>query len=409
MNLERFENISLFLPKSIAGICLFATDESNFKGELVILERKKKEIKTVSQVIIQGSIKDICKQIPENISVCISIDGKGILFKDWHDEETSKSKIFRELLPQGNHNEFYLQQQASCDKYIVGIARKNYIDGVIAQFKDAGFQVIDVVFGPFILNKTVSLISEMPSPWLLPNRIIHWENNIIESIQIPDGSESSFFSFGQETISSEYLVAFSHAFWALVSPGKLHKDVEITVINRSNQYYKKAIKYIGVGVLAFYFTLLIVNYLLFSSYSNKLNNTYAAYEVGLKTINKLENYTTELQQKELLAKKVGLGARIQLSFLADRIAATIPEYINFTQFQINPLDSKRQRKNAPEFLNGDIYISGNISNGVQLYKWLEKLKRIEWVQQVEVNELNQEDSSKQALFSITIKYSTPSN
>lgn len=406
MNFSRLKNINLFYPNTVAGVSLFAMDNNVYRSEIVILKRQKKQIVNISKEVFIGSIDEIIKQIPEKTAISLSIDGKGILFKEWEEENTSKEQIFRELLPQGNYGDFYLQIHSSLNKQIVGIARKNHLDTILKTFENAELSIIDLILGPFILNQTVSFVKENDVKWILPNRTIVWEGGIIESFNTSDKSLTTFYTFGDELVSSEYLISFSQAFWVLISPTNLHNDIDRVVQNRNNQYYKKAINYVGTAILSFYLVLLIVNYLLFSSYSLQLNQTYDEYESSLKIINKLEQYTTDLQQKEILAKKVGLGARIQLSYFADRIAATLPSYINLIQLEINPLDSKRQRKNTPEFVNGEINISGNITNGVRLYKWIEKLKKLPFIQYVEVIELNQDEALKPAFFIIEIQYSS---
>jgi hypothetical protein len=406
MNWQSVKNISWFYPKTVTAINLFCIDDSTYRGEVVVLKLQKKQIVTVKQIIIIGNLNEILQQLPEKSAICLTLDGKGILFKDWDDDGASKKHIFKELLPQGNFNEFYSQKHSLLEKNYVGIARKNYIDDILNEFKKDGFVIIDLVFGPFILSNTRSFITEQEDVWNIPNRKIIWETQTIATISLSKEQPTSYYTFGNELVSAEYLVAFSHAFWALVAPQKLHNDVEDVLINRTNLFYKKAIGLVGTAILAFYFVLLILNYQFFTSFSLQLNETLIEYESSLKTINKLELYKAELQQKELLAQKIGLGTHQQLSYVADRIASTLPDYISLTRLDINPIDGQRQRKNTPEFIKGKILISGTINNGVRLYHWIEKVKKLSFIQQAEVVELIQDEPLIPAIFTIELQYSS---
>lgn len=405
MNIEWLNNIKWFFPKTIAAVNIFAVRENYYSAEIVLLALKRKQINIISKEKFEGTIEQVCNFIPDKMQVCLSIDGKGILYKDWDDEIVSKKQLFKELLPQGNYNDFYIQVNSSEEGSIITIARQNYVNAILQEFNQKGKAVVDLIFGPFVLNKVRHLIKEKKNLWNLSKRIVTWgSSQLITKVSLYTGNLEYKYSFGDEEVSSHYIVPFSHAFSALVSPHLLNKDIDTVNEVRNKQYYKKAISFIGSGILGFYLILLLINYFLFTSLSTELNHTLASYEGSLKVLNKLEVKVADLQQKESLAKRIGAGDKEQLSFYIDRIASTIPNYITLTQFAINPLNKRRSKKDTPEFKRGIIIISGNISSGIRLYKWIDKLSKITWVNKVEVLSINHEEVSKPANFTIELEF-----
>ncbi|MFA6400445.1 MAG: hypothetical protein WCX31_02300 [Salinivirgaceae bacterium] len=403
MNLTKHTDIWVPL-KSVLAVNLMGYADDQYRAEWVIMSRSKGKVIRIEQKLVTGTLAEICNQLPTKYPVVLTLDGKGVLYKTGEPEWTNTKQIFRELVPQANYNDFYLMLYPNPSKLWVAISRKTWVQSILKELTDKKLEIVDLQFGPFILEKTKPLVADESLEWNLPTRKIEWEENKITAFSAAQSPFLTGFNLGGEEIESDYILSFTHALIALTQFDGLNTDFDDITQNRNQYIYKQRIQKVGVSVLIFYLGLLLVNYLLFTNYNEKLNLTQASYQGSLKTINRLENLSTELKQKEALAKKVGFGDREQLSYLADQLAASLPSYITLTSMDINPLIDKQRNRETPQFQAEMIQISGELNNGVKLYGWIESLKQFPWVTSVEVMKLEQEVTDKPAVFTLLVSF-----
>lgn len=403
MNLTKHTDIWVPL-KSVLALNLMGYADDQYRAEWVVLSRSKGKIIQLDQQLVTGTLGEICDQLPTKYPLVLSIDGKGILFKTGEPEWNNTKQIFRELVPQANYNDFYLMLYPNPNKLWVAISRKTWVQAILKVLNDKKLEVIDLQFGPFILEMIKPLVADESLEWSLPTRKIEWEENNITTFSAAQLPFLTGFNLGGEEIESEYLLSFTHALIALTRFDGLNTSFNDITHNRSQYIYKQRIQKVGVSALLFYLTLLLVNYLLFSNYNEKLNLTQASYQGSLKTINRLEDLSNELKQKEALVKKVGFGNREQLSYIADQLAASLPTYITLTSMDINPLIDKQRNRETPQFQPETIFISGQLNNAGKLYGLIERIKQFPWVTSVEVMALEQEVADKPAVFTLSVSF-----
>ena len=119
------------------------------------------------------------------------------------------------------------------------------------------------------------------------------------------------------------------------------------------------------------------------NYNAKLNQVQgelSAKNVNSEKVNELEK---EVAEKRVFFEKSGLITPELVAFKADRIAATVPKNILLNQIEINPrLKKKLKADESPSFLLGEIIITGESKNTIDLNNWVQQLNAFQWITEV---------------------------
>lgn len=405
MKLDSIKNNFSIHFKALTALHVFMLSDDVIRAEWVQLQKERGKVVTKQKETFSGSFNEFLKSFSSEYPIALSLDGKGVLVKKWEHAGESPKAIFRELFPQAQFQEFYMQLHTVPNQLWVSVSRKAFIQKLLISLNHVGGPVIDLKFGPFHLEFVFTLTENADTNWILPNYDINWAEKTIHNYAVKETKNEFLIEIGTDRISSHNLLSFSHGLLLLANTQNLNNDIDEVLAQREEYRYKILIQKAGWSILVFFFVLLILNYLVFSSYNNKLNATQALYQSNLKTISRLENLTALLKQKEALAIKVGASSRQQFSYIADRLAATVPSFITLTSLNLTPATTKTRYNDTPEFDKGKIIISGTISNSFRLYSWIEQLKKTTWINSIEVINLEQESVEKQAVFTLSIQYS----
>jgi len=395
--------IQFLQHKKITAVSLFKFPDDTLYIEWAEAYKKKNEVILDKSGSLSGDFDQLFQAIDSQLPMVLTFDGKGVLTRQWEGEVQQPDHVFSSLVPQGKLSDFFVQVVPSLQTHWVCLCRKNSLDEILTKLQKHGVSVIDLVLGPFILQRTKSFINTSDHNWHLKQYAIIWSENNISSFGKEPVANTMSYNFGGDLLLSDQVIPFSHAFDRLAQLEQPINDFSEIVLNHNNSLYKKAFRLVGVGFLAIYFGLLVMNYLFFNKYSEKLNQQNTMYQSSIATLNELEQLTADLVQKERIARKAGVSGKRQRSYIADCIASELPDDIVLTEMSFNPLDSKRQKKDVPEFIDQTITIKGTMGKSSLLYRWISTLKQNQWVKEIEVIDLYQEDLANDAYFELKVK------
>jgi hypothetical protein len=164
------------------------------------------------------------------------------------------------------------------------------------------------------------------------------------------------------------------------------------------------IEFLGIGALVILFFGLVINYFLFDYYHKKYNQISGEYSLNETLIRKLDQKQDELAGAEELMLKVGLEGQTRFAWFADRLVQLMPSGIILTRLSIQPPDGKLQQGYEMEVKENTIIIEGQTTETLNVHRWVQHIKREEWVEDVEFTSFSQGESKEQAIFSLELIY-----
>jgi hypothetical protein len=383
------------LKDSVSGIEIIIGDNKSLAISYVIVKKNKNKFHVIKTGIEHDSFEAVANEIKKTPSL-LSIDGKGILHKIIPIEENTNP--LEKILPNASEIDFYIQQYISSDTTnLISISRKDLIDEIILKAQSAGLLISGICLGPINVDslgqEEVTILTKTQKVEIKKGKIQNIEKSVQEKL--------STYTFEHIDITVDFIVAFSNA----VSQFKtdFNTSFRLQINNLSEEfYYSRLFKLFSLFILTFILILLLVNFFIFSDLNNK-NETFST-ELGYSSeyTKKIENLSYEIKTKRELIEKSGIQRGSTISFYFDNIISEIPSGIKLRTFNYHPVVRKIKPGEEIEYSLNEITLTGVTKASVNIDKWIENIKSINWVKQVELNNYSQEDTNAPAEFEIII-------
>lgn len=363
-----------------------------------ILEITKKGNKIeINKMVSVKTISRLLEIIDIKLPVILLIDGKGVLNK----EINLRNEADLEWQKNIDYNSIYFTSVLGLNSSFISFIRKNIVDESIAKFKSKNIQIIDIYIGAFLtallqnsINKNVVNSNDLKLQFEA-NKLIGFKKNEVK--------ESTNFTLGNEPISNEYLPQYGALIHFLIKPIEVTKTQNET-LNIEEIIYKKAFNLFGISMLVGFFSMLFLSYILIQYYGSKNADLNAdnqdfnkSYQLILDLEKQKESKLTILQESGLLSSKY-------LSFYGFEIVKSTPIAINLNQINIRPLEAEIKINKKVVFDANTILVNGSTSNEISIDNWLLDLKKMNWVNKLEIISLRKDKNNEsQFIIKITLK------
>lgn len=393
-------------PTRIAGLEINYSPAGDMLFNLTILKRRadKLEIETIFTEI--ETWERAKKELPVSVPIALVITGKGILHKKVAlSEKDDALASLHKILPNAKSEEFYVQSNpAESNQGFVSIIRRETADSLLKSITDDGYYPIDLTLGPLVLNAVLPLMKQDYETFEIGNYSFQAYDNTITGFELKEKDPyQRKITIADEEIKQLAAISFAAAFRALFfSETAPFIDVPKVDELKEESKQKHLFKVFGWGVLVFFLTTLLVNFLLFDHYNKKANELEGRYNQNKGLLDYISEMKVKLEEKQAFIEKSGLRNHSQASFYADRIALNLSDKIRLTEININPLEKKIKAEEPVLFLQKTIIVKGNCRKSTELNDWIGVLKENKWIASVSVINYKQEKASEPGEFEIKI-------
>lgn len=373
---------------------------------LTILSREKEDINFQFPVLESADINEITNFIPKETPIGLVINGKGILYKSLNIQNEANDKyILKQILPDANTDEFYLQKcitetnENNC-KAIISLARKESIDTIVETFSNIGF-VVGLSIGPFIFNNIISLLPSTDDI-AYKNLIIKILSSNISDYEHQEGKQSYTIKLNDQDINTTFLPSLALGITFLTDKNFRFTEFHTTLHQYEEYTFKqKGIKIIKYSLLGI-FTSLLISYLLFDTFYSKTESLRTEMAQKEQICSELETLRNSYNSKSRFLKESGLLKQTKISFHLDKIAETIPSTIVLDEIDVNPLQKNIGQKKTMKFEKDVIIIKGSSKDSYIFNQWVKELKAISSFNDVNILQYEFKGKESKAYFSIKI-------
>ena len=395
---QNFLNSNLVRGSKALGVDLYINSDGSFDIRCMVLNRQKNKISIENKYTGLKQISDIQDKSLKGLPVCLSIDGKSVLFK--RVEKKSKQKLIHQLLPNAKESDFFLQITDSDVNYqFIAAIRKEILDSLVEAFSKINVFITNLYLGPFALKNIVEIIG-VDDFYSNHYKVKSDESNIIFIEKINE-SKLVNYKIGDDELYSDDLQVYATSLGFFIDFSEENVFEKVSE-SKSEFLYKQLFTFAGWFALAFFFVFLMLNYMFFNQYNKKLNSINFRYNQNLEMIKKLDTLKSEFALKEQYFVSSGFLDASEQSYFADRISNSVPTKIQLTSLNINPLDGKFKNDKPLNFLMGKIRISGSVTQSIILNNWVKKLKNLDWIKQVTIVDYIHESMENPAIFELEI-------
>jgi Tfp pilus assembly protein PilN len=402
---------NLFKSTSVNGLEVVIQSDGSYCFHLVVLKKIKNEIVIVSQHLSIPSIEGLIKLTDAKSPFVVAINGKGIIHKKTicKPEDSSKNLLSR-VLPNANESDFCFQKNEIDETHcFISVIRANVLDEILIALKNNGIaSICSCSLGPFVLTNSIYAINNTSAYFTieLNNFSIGVNDGRIAEINTTQGlSEQVDIKIGEDSINKDLVIAFSAAlsYFTGLEKGILNSVLLSSLTQNFEQRQKFQNR--AVVLLVATFTILLLNYVVFSYYWENNKELSKKIEMNNSSLAKVNILTEELNNKTTFLEKNGLLENSLTSFYADRLASNLPVSIIFTGLDIHPL-KKKQANDESKLLTFEtklIRISGNCKQSIDLNDWMQSLKKYSWIEKTELIHYKQDNANDKGEFLIELQ------
>lgn len=345
---------------------------------ILSLKKKKKELQIEnSKQFLEES--DVFSFLKDQKHVFLTINTDQVLTKitDYIDEDEVKTiqNTFQNL----NLKDFYYSVNSYNNTVFVTICRKVYVDDIIDRYKKKGIDVIGFSIGNTIVENIIPYIEE--THFFTSNAKVTLSNE--EIITIDSIFEQEYYIINELDVSSNDIVPLSGVLFGYFQGEKNITGFQGKIAELKKDFLDKRIFKVGLNFsLGLLLIILLINFLLFSSYSTKVNHLNSDLLIDENQKAKVTQLQEQIRVKEDLIKDLNNVLQSEISKYIDEIAVTVPKTILLDELNYQPLKSSVRFDKEMLFNKGSIVVKGTTKKDAEFSSWTGKFGKKKWIEEI---------------------------
>ncbi len=370
--------------KRACGVNIWIKPDESMIIDIVIVTKKRNRL-CISDKITITSLHEIKNKISKDTPLYLSVDGKGILNKIVSQEKDVT--LIDSVLPNADSNDFYLQEIIlSKEEKLVSCIRKERIDNLASKFYEYGFNILELILGPFSIL-TLSRTFETETSIFIPHYKLVLRQGLLENFEINDvGCQSFKLEIDSVYLESEYIIPFSNCMYHFGSNADINSDnIPFLKIQNENFLYQRVFRICGRTILITLLTSLCISFLLFDRYSNKNLQLISEIDKNIETLNLIDNIEVKLKTNETIYNdKLSLKNSL-ISYYIDKIAKEVPLSVTLNRLCIFPESKTSSNDKTVIFQKDIIIVNGKTQSSTQLELWIKTIEKFDWIKRVSIS------------------------
>lgn len=351
---------------------------------VTILKKTKKEL-TIEDTFEIKSIEDQSALIPKNAHAFLILNNENVITKRIENGQKEAIKLVQLAFPNININDFMYEVLVQNKVHFVSICRRSYIEDIIELYKSKGVFIINFSLGNLIIANITDFISF--NTIITPNREIKISNNEICEIEIYHFIEKADFHYvinGLAT-NNKSIISVSAALTSVLGNHKSSTNFD-TEKQQLKETFKNLVffRQFLTFFLIFLFSALLINFLVFNHYFNKVSILYQTSQINQNT----KILVTELNEKVTKSQKIVENLlnnnHSKSSYFINEIAQDLPISIQLKELDYQPL-LKKIKSEEDIMIEADVMlVSGESKDSDAFSNWVSQLEKKEWLTKLEV-------------------------
>ncbi|MDF2456913.1 MAG: hypothetical protein K0R51_2906 [Cytophagaceae bacterium] len=389
----------------VAGVEILLLQDGSMDIRLIVLAKVKNKIQVQQALEDLKSIDQLKAYITPDMPIALVINGRGILNKKVS-ESFDRSNSVQLFLPNAKPVDFYQQVYQAQPHCWVSIVRRNTALDIMNEFQQHELSVVSFSTGALGVLPILALIAED----VKEGKVRFSEHTLtISNEQFIDytfdfaRSETKVFTIDEDKVSEQLLNSYSAALGCLLQLTVSEFDIQEVHTSKEEFEYQKLFKLLAIGLGIFFTSILLLNFVLFSLFSQKNNELLLSESQSRGLLQKMGTLENEVKEKNSFLSEAGWLSSLKSSFYADRIAVTIPASVKLTELTVNPInDRKTKELRKTVFESGLVKIAGSSNRPTDLNEWIDKIKAIPSVKKARLLNYTYDQKERVGNFNVEI-------
>ena len=344
----------------------------------LLLLRKQKEAFVISNRSQENDFHQLIDSLKKQQHVFIIFNNEQVLTKKITEIYPEDKGILQLAFPTIRVSDFYYETYQSNGNTFVAIVRKKHVDAIILQYQKKGISVIDFSLGNLVVKNLQEIVTEKSLE--TSNAEIHFEAQLIDEIKKKTPPEKTFVINDLRISNSEVLsLAGIVGYYTQNTSSQIQKKLK-------ENYTQKRIFDVGLkSGLRFLLVVLLVNFLIFSSYRTQVEKLAGASQMSEQSKMQLANLQNKVAQKKQLVARFQSVSNSKRSQYMDELGKTTPPTILLSQMSFQPIKGVQRADKKLLFDEKKILLKGACKKDSDFSAWIAVLEKKNWVQDISIN------------------------
>lgn len=402
-----FNPKSLLKPRKATGVVAELSSDGTARYAVATLQNGKKGLELESAAADIEDREALEAVVKKGSAINLVATGKGIVVRKIElDDDPSTTAVLEAVLPNARPDDFYVQAyRLEGRAMLAAIARTESVDALVDQLQDMDYLVVNVLLGPFAVLGVESLCGTRDADTLLVGGYrFQLTDAAVTDYLGPDDSVQAVNIDGQ-AVPIKAVGAFA-AGVNYFAPGAvpLIPDLDVVADGASELEQKQLFQLAGWGIMLTLLATLLINFFLFDYYRNALETLDQQVGLNEGNIQSIRILEAEVERKRAFMAQTGILNPSRTSYLADRIAETVPSAVQLTGLFINPLEKKMGKDEEGVSFEADIIsINGLSKRSTYLNNWIQTLEKYEWIEEILVVNYTQDSDREAGEFTMEVR------
>ncbi|CAG2532870.1 hypothetical protein MAR621_03064 [Maribacter dokdonensis] len=366
--------------------CLeIAQSENGETYRLLKVKKTKKEL-SIHSFFELGSLEEVVEHVDTNAPLLLCVDTANVLSKQLENIPSAQdAALVNEAFPNLDTGNIYWELTQKSSLPIVTIARKEYIDSLLVELEKYNIHPFQITLGLSGINSITPYIVE--EEIRLAKYVLQLNDSSMVTISRYEGPvEPIEYMINGLSISNRYLLGFAQI---LEYIGKKESIGNLNALNdqfNSSFKNKRLFQMVGRGSLVFFIGMLVINFLFYNHYFEKVDNLNSELLANGSKKEQLLQLHATVQKKQERVELYTLVSGSKATLYLDRFAQKVPGSVTLEQLNFQPLE-KTVQKNKPIELNHGVLSVSGVSRDVNAFsEWITDLETFDWIQNVETSD-----------------------
>lgn len=348
---------------------------------ILLLKHQKKELHIDKEISVQ-KIEETKNHIGDKQHAYLIVNDAKVIGKKIN-EKLDLLKAVQAAFPNIKLDEFYYESYSNENDTFVNVCRKDYVHKLLRSYKEQKISILGISLGNNIVNTILPYYDGKNIE--TSNAELALKNGQIADIVPSNGQEDRNCIINGLTLRSKSINAFSGIVLYLSQLETTANNFSDIIHNLKTNFNQRKIFENGLKfVLGFLFTILLVNFLIFTYYNDKINKVSSELMINQQYELKLNQLKTEVDKKKKIVDEINSADSNQVSYYLDGISKSIPKSILLNEINFQPIKNIKQEKEI-EIETLRIILNGSSTKGEAFSSWIAHLESLEWINEVSVS------------------------
>lgn len=341
------------------------------------LKRKKKEL-VISNKGEASDFDALVSEIQGQKHIFLVVNNEQVLTKKVVNTQTTEERLVKGAFPNIALSDFYYRIYKNEQEAFIAISRKDYVNKIIETYKAQKISVVDFSLGSLSLERLIGLIDG--EQIAASNAKVALSEQKIASIE-KQAVPESIYTINELELSNKHVLSLAGIidyYTGRSATNSTQKELQQEYLQ--NRFFNLGFKF----VLGFLFVMLLVNFLIFSSYQSKDQQYSAELQVNEAKKRELTGLKDLVFRKRKLVESISSSSNSRVVWYFDEISASVPTTILLKDMVYQPVNGTMKENKKVRFKDKTIEVSGVSMYDKDFTQWIATLEKKAWIDEVAI-------------------------